>query len=1073
MNTYRRLISSVILGSFSLFTIHPLLASAATVPNNKVGIAMDGFVLTGTYSLVSGQPTGEGQFKNGNAGEYPEGSCIPSLVQVTNNDTVAGDIILNAVYDYTKDGSTPVGITQLESVTTALVGNPKASADNLNDLTFPKTELTSTTSFNSSAGSVSTAITGPYSGNDMGTTAITSTDTQRHYNITLQNVTAGATVYVLSCARMGVDSSQFPGSSLSVTASTGFGGGGNMPIQGSALIELPNLTVTKVVSGGTATPDQWSFNVSPAVNGSSTLIIPSGQNSVTINNVQPDGNYVITENPGPADYVFTSGSGTFCTFNGSTATAALATTKPTVNAVCTFTNTYAPVPKATLTVTKVVINDGGGTKTVSDFPLFVGQTSVSSSVPQTFSPATYQISETNSNGYVGTFSGDCDANGSITLADGDNKTCTLTNDDIFVVTTGTLMIYKTVINNDLGTSTASDFTLDVSATNPSQSSVVGNASGTAVTVSAGAYAVTEASSTAYTASFSADCSGTIAAAETKTCIVTNNDVTPPPPPEATTGTLIVIKNVVNDNNGTSTPSEFTFSVTGTNPTVTSFAGSSTGTSITLDPGSYAVTEASSTGYNAAYSADCTGTIVAGETKTCTVTNDDIAPPTTGTIMVIVNVVNNNSGSSTSSDFTVNFSGTNASTSTFSGNASGTAVVVDAGSYVVSQSTSTGYTTSFSADCLGTIVGGATKTCTITNDDLAPTTGTLIVRKVVVNDNGKTATSGDFTLNVTGNSPSSSSVQGSEIGVAITVGAGNYSVSEPTNSNYTASYSTDCSGSMVAGQTKTCTVTNNDNAPVSTGGGGGGGGGGGMGDLNKIITLVPSGLSAPAPRVLGESDVNEDACNLTEPEAAYITPEAQTILDHLKISRNLNLEDTFRRILMPRIMPVTASSTQWSLTGNFTYYGTRTNVRLGQGERAGVVDSYQAVYGRQPVTDCEWQNAVKIANTKVPLIRNNSREKASEITFQRIYKRAPNRLKKEDSIALDIMTYGVRPQIRDLDAERAAIVVFKKVFGKLPSNATEWDANRALAYSGVYHPSLKLSKKSLASRMTVINTSKKR
>ena len=45
------------------------------------------------------------------------------------------------------------------------------------------------------------------------------------------------------------------------------------------------------------------------------------------------------------------------------------------------------------------------------------------------------------------------------------------------------------------------------------------------------------------------------------------------------------------------------------------------------------------GYAASYSADCTGTIAIGETKTCTVTNDDIAP----TLTVIKHVINDNGG----------------------------------------------------------------------------------------------------------------------------------------------------------------------------------------------------------------------------------------------------------------------------------------------------------------------------------------------------------------------------------------------------------------------------------------------
>src|SRR4030095_9821437 len=82
-----------------------------------------------------------------------------------------------------------------------------------------------------------------------------------------------------------------------------------------------------------------------------------------------------------------------------------------------------------LTVTKVVENDNGGKKSVSDFPLFVGSTSVTSGVQATFNAGSYTVSETNQNGYQGTISGDCASDGSITLYLGDVKSCTITNKD--------------------------------------------------------------------------------------------------------------------------------------------------------------------------------------------------------------------------------------------------------------------------------------------------------------------------------------------------------------------------------------------------------------------------------------------------------------------------------------------------------------------------------------------------------------------------------------------------------------------------------------------------------------------
>lgn len=88
-------------------------------------------------------------------------------------------------------------------------------------------------------------------------------------------------------------------------------------------------------------------------------------------------------------------------------------------------------PKTTLTVTKIVNNTKGGTKTVADFPLFVNTTAVTSGVANTFTAGTYTVSETNDpTRYKATFVGACDATGKVTLNPGDNKTCTIVNTDI-------------------------------------------------------------------------------------------------------------------------------------------------------------------------------------------------------------------------------------------------------------------------------------------------------------------------------------------------------------------------------------------------------------------------------------------------------------------------------------------------------------------------------------------------------------------------------------------------------------------------------------------------------------------
>jgi hypothetical protein len=188
-----------------------------------------------------------------------------------------------------------------------------------------------------------------------------------------------------------------------------------------------------------------------------------------------------------------------------------------------------------------------------------------------------------------------------------------------VVAAPKLIVIKHVINDNGGTASSSDFTMNVTATNPSPASFPGVESpGTTVDLSAGSYSVDESGGPAgYTKTLSTDCSGTIANGETKTCTITNDD-------QPTH--LIVIKHVINDNGGTSTAADFSLTINGIAAQGgNTFPGAeSPGTDKLVSPGSYSVTEASSSMYATTYSTDCTGTLAMGETKTCTVTNDDIA-----------------------------------------------------------------------------------------------------------------------------------------------------------------------------------------------------------------------------------------------------------------------------------------------------------------------------------------------------------------------------------------------------------------------------------------------------------------
>jgi hypothetical protein len=485
------------------------------------------------------------------------------------------------------------------------------------------------------------------------------------------------------------------------------------------------------------------------------------------------------------------GGGSAGTLDPTTRTISGITIIPDTVTTCTFVNSRKP---ATVTVTKVVTNDNGGTAAVSDFTLRVGDTVVTSGSPKTFPEGTYTITETGPTaGYAASFSGNCslssDGSVKITVVAGGTYSCTITNNDI----APSLTLSKQVSIKYGGTASSTDFTL--SAAGPTPISGGGGAS-SGSGFKASTYTLSESGPSGYTASpwvcTGGSLSGnkiTLGIGQSATCTITNTD-TPP--------TLVVVKQVNNNNGGTATPSAFSGTISGA---VGSFTWSGASTTRTLaSAGAYTVKENAVVGYTASYSPECSGSLAAGETKTCTVTNQDQQ----GTLTIIKHVVNDNGGGATASQFNMVVTGGHPSKNNFAGSEAGVVVNIDAGSYSVDESGGpSGYKKSLSAGCSGTMAVGGSATCTITNDDIAPT---LVVVKQVVNTHGGTAAPSAFSGSISGTA-GSSTWSGASTTRTLTVG--DYKVTETPVTGYTASYSPECTGSLAAGQTVTCTVTNQD------------------------------------------------------------------------------------------------------------------------------------------------------------------------------------------------------------------------------------------------------------------------
>jgi hypothetical protein len=178
-----------------------------------------------------------------------------------------------------------------------------------------------------------------------------------------------------------------------------------------------------------------------------------------------------------------------------------------------------------------VINNNGGNNVVPDFSLFLDDGIVANSVlsgaTTTLPAGAYTVTETGVQGYVASFGGDCDANGDVTVVDGQVKYCTITNDDL----PANITLVKRVINNNGGTATAAaNWGLRIDGGNvPNNTSVAVTSNGAHVITEVGraGYAFSSMTGTSTYGKFCPAVLGgsiTLDEGETIVCTITNDDI---------------------------------------------------------------------------------------------------------------------------------------------------------------------------------------------------------------------------------------------------------------------------------------------------------------------------------------------------------------------------------------------------------------------------------------------------------------------------------------------------------------------------------------------------------------------
>jgi hypothetical protein len=303
--------------------------------------------------------------------------------------------------------------------------------------------------------------------------------------------------------------------------------------------------------------------------------------------------------------------------------------------------------------------------------------------------------------------GDCGANGSISLAAGDDKTCTITN-----LRKPKLTLEKHLVpGTDPGL-----FNLNIDGGPPEVTNQGDGGTTGPVEVSIGSHAVSESAGTGtnmadyFTPSIGGACAAdgtiTLGPGEVATCTITNTKVP----------TLTVVKTLEPSTDG----GKFTLNIDG-NPVTDCVGGVSSG-AIQVSIGGHTVSESACDGtslsdYTVVIDGDCDAggnvTVAAGENKTCTITNS--RKPTLEVKKVL-------SPDTDPGKFNLQIDTVTKAANVGDGGTTG-ALVVSAGAHTVGETAGTGtnladYDTVIGGDCTAggsvTLTPGDVKVCTITN-----------------------------------------------------------------------------------------------------------------------------------------------------------------------------------------------------------------------------------------------------------------------------------------------------------------------------------------------------------------------
>jgi len=625
-----------------VFTNQDIVPTLTVVKNVVTGSATaDQFVLrvTGAGGLC-GQD-GTAAYTSGDSVTTIESNCAYSLTEDLFTDYAAGTVTCVDTGNGNDPVSHPVSLNEGQAVTCTIPNNlvAQGSATLVKQVNNTWNGPDSDTDFLLSIAGTGAAGCDSDDATDLSTGAVITLQTGCSYLVG-ETTRPGYTNTSITC----IDSSDQSDVGNPFTATGG---------EGEAIVctivnddQPAQLALVKTVTtdnGGTAVPADWLLT---ATDGNTPV---QGQGGFSSTDVAAGG-WALSESGGPSGYTpgpwgCVDAAGAPVTVTNDTVTLANGD-----NVTCTIDNDDNA---SGLTLVKNVQTDHGGVAVAGDWQLFAGAIEFVTGIAQDIAAGVYTLSETGPDGYEPSGPWQCSGADTgwsfnpdtveLTMTEGDVVSCEIGNQDI----APRLTLLKEVINDDGGNALPESFTLTLQGVDGTHDTAQNYSSGQMPTgVQAGV---------TYTMDELADVSGyentgvacvdtgnadapvgsgatfTLELDQDVTCTLTNDDVAP---------TLVLLKDVINDDDGTLGPADFTLtltSLTGDDPAHENGADYHDGDQPVILAGvQYEVSEIPETGYGLtsivceAIVADGANQPLAnpftaqlGQDISCTVTNDGL------------------------------------------------------------------------------------------------------------------------------------------------------------------------------------------------------------------------------------------------------------------------------------------------------------------------------------------------------------------------------------------------------------------------------------------------------------------